>query len=90
MDTTSNEQWDCEAYGPGSDSFGALCFFAEQGKRACISESMCHLAMAGERVRAFTRLRELAAGDQVWAEIAKDFTSPGQLLNGGTGQPPPG
>jgi hypothetical protein len=78
-----DDNWDCEAYGSGSESFGALCFFAEQGERACISQAMCHLSMTGERQRIFGRIRELAdAGDETGTYLASVFTSPDQILGG--------
>lgn len=79
-----DENWVCEAYGPGGIGIGALCFFAEQGERACDSQIMCHMAMTTERQRVFSRISELAAqGDPVWREIAADFTSPERLPGGG-------
>lgn len=100
----SMETWDCEAYGPDGTDVGALCFFAEQGQRACVSQAMCRLSMAGERQRMFDRIHALASqGDPEFVYLAGEFTSPDQLLGGpgatpadqrtghpGTGQPPPG
>lgn len=76
------EQWACEAYGPEGIDIGALCFFAEQDQRACISRAMCSLSMNAERNRVHDRIRELAArGDPVGAYLAQEFTSPDQILN---------
>ncbi len=80
----TEDQWDCEAYGPDARVFGALCFFAGQGERACTSRAMCSTSMAAERRRMFARIRELAAdGDPTGIDLAEAFTDPDQLLGGG-------
>ena len=43
--------WDCEGYGPEGADFGALCFLAEPGKRACADLAECRRAMTAERQR---------------------------------------
>ena len=100
---TMDKQWACEVYGPEGIDVGALCFFAEQGHRACISPVMCKMLMTEERQRVFGRINEMAAtGDPAGIELTEYFTSPDQLLGGpatpadqrtshpGTDQPPPG
>ena len=79
----AENQWDCEAYGPDGSDFGALCFFAEQGERACTSRAMCSTSMAAERRRVFRRIGELAAqGNSMAIDLAEAFTGPEQLLGG--------
>jgi hypothetical protein len=75
--------WDCEAYGPVGREIGALCFFAADGERICDGLDDCRRVMAAERRRVFQRIQELAArGDWTAAWLAKEFTSPEQLLGG--------
>jgi hypothetical protein len=82
--------WDCEGYGPPADT-GALCFFADLGKRECASPAVCHSRMTAERQRMFDRIQEqAAAGDQTAIFLASVFTDPGQLLGGGAGDPEAG
>lgn len=82
------EDWDCEAYGPEGRGLGALCFVSGAlGKRACASPDECHQVMAAERQRVFDRIQEgAAAGDPDMAYLAGEFTSPEQILGGGTGE----
>jgi len=76
--------WDCAAYGPDGRKFGALCFLAGQGERACASQAACSDAMAAERQRVWQRIQEMAAaGDPAGAELADAFTDPQQILGGG-------
>lgn len=85
----AEDQWDCTAYGPDGSDFGALCFFAEQGERACRSRTMCSMSMAAERRRVFQRIGELAAaGDLTGIGLAEAFTEPEQLLGGGSAATP--
>jgi hypothetical protein len=83
--------WDCEAYGPGGQAAGALCFVSpETGKRVCASRSECAAVMKAERIRAYNRISEAAAaGDPSAIELAEIFSSPDQLLGGpGSGEQP--
>jgi hypothetical protein len=80
--------WDCQAYGPGGEALGARCFFAEPDDRLCSTPDECHTRMAGERVRLFERIHELAAsGDPTGQYLASEFTRPEQLLGGEPPEP---
>lgn len=82
--------WDCEAYGPDGARFGALCFVAGDGERACADSGECHRVMLGERQRVFRAISERAAdGDPDMAFLESEIASPGQLL-GGAPDPEPG
>lgn len=81
----------CEAYPPEAADYGALCFFADRGKRNCATREECATAVAGARQVMFQRMQELAAnnpGDETWEYLAETFTSPGQILGGGDPPPP--
>ncbi len=81
------EQWDCPAYGPDGTTHGVLCFFADVGKRSCLSESVCHTLLTVQRRRVYQRICELAAaGDPVGEYLAGEFPGPDDLL-GGTAPP---
>lgn len=78
-----NENWACEAYGPDGIGVGALCFFAGDGERTCVSQAACHLAMTAERQRVFSRITDRAAqGDEMAKYLAETITSPDQILGG--------
>lgn len=78
-----DERWSCEAYGPDGIDVGALCFFAEQDERACVSKDQCHQMMTAERHQVFTAIQDGAtAGDADMAYLAREVTSPDQLLSG--------
>lgn len=88
MSGATDPGWTCEAYSPEVAEHGALCFFADPGKRNCATREECALSMAAARQLLFRRMNELAAqnpGDQTWEYLAETFTSPGQLR----GDPPP-
>lgn len=76
--------WDCTAYGAKGTAVGALCFFSEDlGGRVCGTATECADRMAGERVRLFDRIGELAAaGDPAGKVLAQEFSSPDELLGG--------
>jgi hypothetical protein len=80
--------WVCEAYGPESVEFGALCFrTGELAKRVCADQAECHQVMAAERRRVFRRISErAAAGDPAMAWLEGEFSSPEQMLGGGQDQ----
>lgn len=79
--------WDCEAYGPHSASFGAFCFFADRGERVCRSPADCREAMISERQRLHQKITELAeSGDEVGIFLLQAFPEPGMLLGGGASQ----
>lgn len=81
--TREAAEWNCEAYGPEGAAHGALCFFADQGVRRCLTAEQCHTAMSGERERVYGRIHELAAeGDETGTYLAALFTSPEQILGG--------
>ncbi len=81
---TIEPDFDCEAYGPEGRRMNALCFVAEPGRRACVSQDECHKVMTAERQRVYARIQEgAAAGDPDMAYLAGEFTSPEQLLGGG-------
>lgn len=82
--------WDCEAYGAEGAAVDALCFFADLGERVCSTTAECHSLLASERRRIFGRIRMLAAGDEAWAHLAGQFTSPEQLLGGSDSGPAAG
>lgn len=84
--------WDCQAYGPDAEAVGALCFFADPGARLCGTQDECRTRLAGERVRVFERIHDLAAsGDPTGQYLAAEFTHPEQLLGGiGDAVPEPG
>jgi hypothetical protein len=83
--------WVCEALPPEAARYGVLCFFADRGKRNCVTVEECAVSAAGARQLLFQRMNELAAhepGDETWAYLAETFTSPGQLLGGPDPAPP--
>jgi hypothetical protein len=78
------DTWDCEAYGPGGTQVKALCFFADTGKRLCVSLQECRERMTAERQRVWQRIQDGAArGEPDMAYLAGEFSDPGQLLGGG-------
>lgn len=80
----------CEAYGAEGQEFGAVCFFSRKlGKRVCADQDECHQAMSAKRQEVFRRINEgAAAGNPEMEYLAREFTSPEQILGGG--QPAPG
>ncbi len=77
-----DENWDCEAYGPEGTDTGALCFFADPGTRNCRSQNECAASVTGARQMIFNRIQQAAAGgDPAAIGLAKEFTSPDQLLS---------
>lgn len=78
-----DSDWPCEAYGPEGREHGALCFFAEPGERACVSQAECARLMDAERRRLFRRIQErAAAGDPVAEYLAGEFPDPSRILGG--------
>jgi hypothetical protein len=74
-------QWACEAYGTDGLAVGALCFYAAQHKRNCISYIVCATRLAAEREQLYARMVELAAnGMSDYAEMLKDISGPEELL----------
>jgi len=80
--------WPCDAYGPDPEvrAAGALCFFADTGKRLCASPEECREKMTAERQRVWQRIQDGAArGEPDMVYLAGEFTRPEQLLGGGDG-----
>ena len=76
--------WACEAYGAEGREVGALCFVSQPWARVCRDRAECSATMAAERRRVFRRINELAAaGEDGFADLSDEITTPGELLNGG-------
>jgi hypothetical protein len=83
---TDQQTWACDAYGPDPEvrAAGALCFFADTGKRLCASLEECREKMTAERQRVWQRIQDGAArGEPDMVYLAGEFTGPDQLLGGG-------
>ena len=82
--------WDCDAYGPEGEAVGALCFFADSGRRDCATHDECAARMADERRRVYRAINELAAaGDPTMAHLADEFPTPDGLLGDDSTEPQP-
>lgn len=74
--------WECEAYGDGASAFGARCFMAPVGERFCDAPDTCHEVVAIARLEIWQRMQARAAeGDPVFVELAREFTSPDQIMS---------
>jgi hypothetical protein len=75
-------EWPCEAYGETGLQVGAWCFTTGQRARACAGPAECAATVARERQQIFGRIQDLSAtGDPEWVYLAREITSPDQIMN---------
>ena len=65
--------WPCDAYGPDPEvrAAGALCFFADTGKRLCASPEECREKMTAERQRVWQRRRRRTIYKRKWGNAGR-------------------